>query len=200
MTLRSGIITGALGFMLALLCSLSPAAAGPVVWNLVETTCTSHNGGCQNFSDPVTIGWIEGSGTYLSEGSLFSETGSFQTNLGDVFHFGSSSPPYCPVYINYCSIAIDVTSGGSGVFGSLYVKGLDGVNNASLGLRGLTFAGSWGSDSSLIGCGTFASCEISGVLVAMPEPSSASILIAALLGCAFVSFRARRRAFPVRAG
>lgn len=209
MALRFGLRTAVLGSLFVGIFSIPHADAGPISWNVVETTCISGSGGCISGPEysggdvcvssdascpsgyvtpsdpielPVTIGSIEGSGTYTSDFGEYSESGDFKTTLGfPYFSFSSESPLYCSISDSFvgCMVDINLTSTPSGVTGNVTWSSPTGTN-ADLDFDGLTFDGGWGSDGTLGGCGFFAQCFISGELVTTPEPSSLPILLSGL--------------------
>ena len=191
-----GQVTAVLGFAIVYLCGIPHAAADPS-WNMVETACSSNNGGCQApLGLPLTIGATTGSGTYTSTAfGPFSESGDFSIDFGQNTNFTSSSPAYCTSPADsQCSVNISLTDTISGVTGILDFVSHGDMTNIQLAFSGTTFSGTWGSDGTLQGCGTFANCTISGELIPAPEPSSGAVLVAAIIGFAFVGYRATQRA------
>jgi hypothetical protein len=192
MTLRFGLVTVVLGFIFASTYCVPGAAADPF-WKMVETTCESSNNGCQEpLGLPLVIGTIEGSGFYHDDGANFFEGGNLQTNFPVyLYQFGSRT-----CLGGACRVDINLTSTRSGVSGNFFYEGPAFID---LEFNGQTFEGFWGSDNRLPGCGTFAQCIISGVLVSAPEPSTAPLLAAALLVLLLWHIRhGRRSAFARR--
>ena len=203
--MRLGPVTVVFGLLCGCLGGIPAAAAAPV-WNLVETSCTSTNGGCQTPPNlPLIIGSIEGSGTYISSPGSLTESGDLTTNFGNIFHFNSSSSPYCQITPPYpfpyeCSVSIDLTDTASGVTGGASLLAPpDGTANFGLSFEGTTFFGAWGSDSFLEGCGFFAQCFISGDLVRAPEPASLPVLLAGLAMMGGALYLKRKNIFADRA-
>ena len=190
MALHSKLLSVALSCAVLIISDIDYAVSDPVTWNIVETACSSFNGGCKS-PLPLTVGSITGDGTYLN-GILqnVSETGDFLLKVGDQT-FTATSGPICP--FNYagasCSVNINLTTTSSGVTGydfSIF-NGASEINN--LAFFGTTFGGNLGSlGPEMPGC-EFAYCAVSGELVRVPEPSPLAVFAGALFGFGLIRLR-----------
>jgi hypothetical protein len=193
MVLRFGLICAVLGCLTVTIGGVSRAAADPT-YDLVETACYSGNGGCVGFTLPVTIGTISGSGTYFNSYDPplpFSASGDLSVSFSNYFFDSSNpSPPNCAAH---CSVDINLTDNTG------YLNFEDFVSDPFIRLNfdGTTFSGEWGSDGYLSGCGSFASCYISGVLDPVPEPSSLPMLLAGLAAMSGALYLARKKAMMI---
>ena len=194
MALRFGLVTAVLGFSFASMWSVPHAAADPT-WDLVETTCMSGNGGCPggysagSFTLPLTLGSIEGTGTFINYVTCDGDTGTCTSNVTSSGDYDwnlpvllpSSGVPYCDASgPTYCHVDVQLTDSPSGEFGEVSFEDNYDDINYDLSFDGRTFGGNWGSDGPIEGCGEFVDCYITGDLVSTPEPSSLPMLLAGL--------------------
>jgi hypothetical protein len=190
----------------------SPARADPVTWNFVETSCSSANGGCsgygggQPFTLPVAIASItlpssgNFSGSYIvdcivdcgASACTVTATGDFTLTTGI-----TGMPPipssnwveaYCGGPIVDCApgraVDISVAESNGVLSASIFAE----LNNADINLGDM--GGVISSDGTAVGCGSFVTCDITGYwALAVPEPSSASLLAGGLLALLLIASR-----------
>lgn len=186
-----------------------PAAATPITWNFVETSCTSYDGGCTD-SLPSKIASLtvpDGnfSGSYVVDCSLncsVSSSGNFSLEwmpFGGMVDVPSSISTWDAICeYGACGEIVDINIESSA--GALSVDIFEGLNTGYVDIQGnnLNTTGGYGSDLFAVGCGTFAFCVIGGYWVeAVPEPWSITLLATALLVMALTlkpwRTRSRRR-------
>ena len=188
------------------------AIADPVTWAFTETSCTPNSGSACLGPLPQTIGYlvlpdINFSGSY----SLHFTCGlggctATETNSGGfVLLLGNGVPPPWPgsiplgntscFFANCSSVDFSFTSSAvSGLSFALSDTIFTSANEfISISGSGGAFAGRSGSDAGIPpGCFEFSLCQISGTVSLVPEPSSLSLLISAMLLALFLA-RFRRQ-------
>lgn len=196
---RAGLVMAAALAVLMMTCS-AVARAG-VIWTLYETSCTPESGApCVTPPFPFAVGrlalpTIDSSGSY----SYVDGVQSGDTDFAFSFAARTVPPPTggCASPLADCSWMVNFSSSASGLSFSVeyhfgLLSDLIDIRSGANGWRGMI-----GSDSTMLGCGQFSTCLVSGLLsLTVPEPSPLLILLAALcgyLGLAFTITRARRR-------
>ena len=177
--------------------NIETAKAGLLTWTFVETSCV---GSCQHFGDGYTFGKALAQ-LALSDGINSSGTYSY-TNFpiitsketGDPFSFewfnlGALKGGVMPVpFGSFCSGSpcdLSLTFSSSATAGLSIDINTSAVVSTHINLG--SAGGEIDSDGRMPGCGDFAACRITGVWnLSVPEPSSLSVFVIALMIIALV--------------
>ena len=174
------------------------SAQAGVVWNLYETSCTSFSTTPCDIPQglPLLVGHLAlpslyDSGTYYYSSLTLPPVESGDTNFSFIYNNNDDIP-----VINGrcgpgpCQIDLNFTSSLSGL--SLRLSYNDQLDSFSpLYANGFSWGGNVGSDDSMIGCGEFLACAVTGylTLTSTPEPSSLLTLASADLGVFLIMLR-----------